>query len=79
MASEMHKQYLLHPAPPLISDPDVTSMLSKGALARNLEAHAAINSSIVAVGPRNEMEERLRKILEVRNHDLVGLDSDGER
>ncbi|KAF8124827.1 hypothetical protein EV363DRAFT_1177507, partial [Boletus edulis] len=67
----MHKQYLLYPTPPLISDPGIICMLSKTALSRNLEAHAAINSSIVSTGPQDEMEERLGKILEVRNHDLV--------
>ncbi|KAF8556542.1 hypothetical protein OG21DRAFT_1495494 [Imleria badia] len=61
----IHKQYLMYPAPPLILDPDVISILSIGALSRNLEAHAAINSSIVFTGPRHEMEERLRKILEI--------------
>ena len=67
----MHEQYLLHPAPPLISDPDIVSMLSKAALSRNLAARAAINSSIISTGLSNEMEERLRRILEVRNLDLA--------
>lgn len=67
----MHKQYLLHPAPPLISDPGIVSMLSKTALSRNLAAHASINSSIVSTGPCNKMEERLKRILEMRNLDLV--------
>jgi hypothetical protein len=67
----MHKQYLLHPTPPLISDPGIVSMLSQTALLRNLAAHASINSSIIATGPCNEMEERLRRILGVRNLDLV--------
>ena len=69
--SGMHWQYLLHPAPPLISDPGTVGMLSKTALSRNLEAHAAINSTIVSTGPHDEMEERLLRILETRKLDLV--------
>ena len=67
----MPQQYLLHPEPPLVSDPGVICILSKAALSRNLEAHAAINPSITFTGPRDEMEERLRKILEVRKLDLA--------
>lgn len=67
----MHTQYLLRPAPPLISDPDIVCMLSNTALARNLEAHAAINPTIVCTGSHDEMEERLWRILEARKLVLV--------
>ncbi|KAH9481854.1 hypothetical protein JR316_0006384 [Psilocybe cubensis] len=64
-------QYLLHPIPPLITNPHICSHLSSAALKRNLEAHAARNSSIVASGTRLEMIERLTKILETRLLDLL--------
>ncbi|KIK98019.1 hypothetical protein PAXRUDRAFT_9828 [Paxillus rubicundulus Ve08.2h10] len=67
----LNKQYLLHPAPPLITDPAVCSVLGKAALSRNLAAHAATNSSIHLLGTRKEMAERLKKILEMRKLDLI--------
>ncbi|KAN0092623.1 hypothetical protein V8E55_003407 [Tylopilus felleus] len=67
----IHEQYLLHPLPPLISDPDIVSTLSKTALSHNLTVHASVNSSIVSSGPREEMEVRLWKILDMRRQDLV--------
>ncbi|KIJ62914.1 hypothetical protein HYDPIDRAFT_157081 [Hydnomerulius pinastri MD-312] len=67
----IEKEYLLQPAPPLIVDPTVCSMLSKAALKRNLGAHAAVNSSILASGTRKEMAERLKNILETRKLDLI--------
>lgn len=38
---------------------------------RNLEAHAACNSSIIASGSRAEMIERLSKILVIRKLDML--------
>ncbi|KAF9240720.1 hypothetical protein BU15DRAFT_87602 [Melanogaster broomeanus] len=67
----LDKQYLLHPAPPMITDSTICSVLSQAALSRNLAAHASINSSIHSGGTRMEMVERLKKILETRNLDLV--------
>ncbi|KIJ14357.1 hypothetical protein PAXINDRAFT_26423, partial [Paxillus involutus ATCC 200175] len=67
----LDKQYLLQPAPPLITDAGICCVLSKAALSRNLAAHAAINSSIHFSGTRKEMAERLEKILETRKLDLV--------
>ncbi|KAH0833468.1 hypothetical protein J3R83DRAFT_12589 [Lanmaoa asiatica] len=49
-------QYLLHPEPPLISDPGIIGMLSKVALSCNLETYVAINLTIASTGPRSEME-----------------------
>lgn len=71
ISSGIHEQYLLHPLPPLISDPDIVSTLSKTALSHNLTVHASVNSSIVSSGPREEMEVRLWKILDMRRQDLV--------
>ncbi|KAF9223281.1 hypothetical protein BS17DRAFT_705987, partial [Gyrodon lividus] len=67
----LDKQYLLHPAPPLITDTTICSLLSKAALSRNLAGHADINSSIRCSGTRQEMVERLKNILETRKLDLV--------
>ncbi|KAK7434240.1 hypothetical protein VKT23_016047 [Stygiomarasmius scandens] len=64
-------QYLVHPQPPLITIPAVCTRLSAGALKRNLEAHKAVNSNILASGTREEMKERLEGILKTREVDLV--------
>ncbi|KAG1821027.1 uncharacterized protein BJ212DRAFT_1457738 [Suillus subaureus] len=67
----LHKQYLVDPALPLITDPSACSLLSNVALIRNLQAHADINPSIVPTGTRLEMIERLKKLLERRQMDLI--------
>ncbi|KAJ8588245.1 hypothetical protein M405DRAFT_740638 [Rhizopogon salebrosus TDB-379] len=67
----LHKQYLTNPVAPLITDPSACSLLSNASLIRNLDAHAAINSLIVSTGTRPEMIERLTKLLERRQMDLV--------
>ncbi|KAF5379663.1 hypothetical protein D9615_005779 [Tricholomella constricta] len=71
---EMHKMYALDPRPPLITDPDVCAQLSTAALQRNLGAHAAKNSDIIAAGGKVEMVERLRGILEMRRADMLVRD-----
>ncbi|PPQ76912.1 hypothetical protein CVT26_001229 [Gymnopilus dilepis] len=67
----IHTQYLCHPRPPLITNPYICAQLSNAALVRNLEAHAACNSSIIASGSRAEMIERLSKILLIRKLDML--------
>ncbi|OAX39500.1 hypothetical protein K503DRAFT_849485 [Rhizopogon vinicolor AM-OR11-026] len=67
----LHKQYLVNPAAPLITDPSACSLLSNASLIRNLGAHAAVNVSIVPTGTRLEMIERLTKLLERRQMDLT--------
>ncbi|KAG2132991.1 hypothetical protein DEU56DRAFT_951132, partial [Suillus clintonianus] len=67
----LHKQYLVDPGLPLITDPSACPLLSNTALTRNLQAHADINPSIVPTGTRLEMIERLTKLLERRLMDLV--------
>ncbi|KAG1866161.1 hypothetical protein F4604DRAFT_1928172 [Suillus subluteus] len=69
--ADLHKQYLVDPALPLITDPSACSLLSNVALIRNLQAHADINPSIVPTGTRLEMIERLKKLLERRQMDLI--------
>ncbi|PPQ84013.1 hypothetical protein CVT25_000559 [Psilocybe cyanescens] len=65
--------YLINPLPPLITNPHICGHLLSAALKRNLEAHAAYNPSIVTSGTRPEMLERLSKILEIRQLDLLVL------
>ncbi|KAG1738406.1 uncharacterized protein EDB91DRAFT_1203406 [Suillus paluster] len=67
----LHKQYLVDPALPLITDPSACQLLSNAALTRNLQAHADINPSIVPTGTRLEMIDRLTKLLERRRMDLT--------
>ncbi|KAG0699239.1 hypothetical protein DFH29DRAFT_1015436 [Suillus ampliporus] len=67
----LHKQYLVDPALPLITDPSACQLLSNAALTRNLQAHADINPSIVPTGTRLEMVDRLTKLLERRRMDLT--------
>ncbi|KAG2107186.1 uncharacterized protein F5147DRAFT_837448 [Suillus discolor] len=67
----LHKQYLVDPALPLVTDPSACPLLSDVALIRNLQAHADVNPSIVPTGTRLEMIERLKKLLERRQMDLV--------
>ncbi|KAF7335460.1 hypothetical protein MVEN_02199300 [Mycena venus] len=64
-------QYLLHPGPPLIDNPTIVCDLSAAALKRNLAAHAACNSAIVAAGTKQEMALRLRTLLETRKADML--------
>jgi hypothetical protein len=56
---------------PLITDPSACSLLSNASLSRNLDAHAAVNPSIVPTGTRLDMIERLTKLLERRQMDLT--------
>jgi len=67
--SGLDKQYLRYPESPLVVDPSVCSTLSESALKRNLKAHASVNPSVIASGTREEMVERLMKILEMRKLD----------
>ncbi|KAL4074945.1 hypothetical protein V8B97DRAFT_1655461 [Scleroderma yunnanense] len=65
----LDKQYLRSPKPPLVVDPLTCLTLSESALKRNLAAHATANPSILASETREEMTERLMKILETRRLD----------
>lgn len=65
----LDRQYLRYPEPPLVVDPSICLTLSESALKRNLKAHASVNPSIIASGTREEMVERLMKILEMRKLD----------
>ncbi|KAH7920403.1 hypothetical protein BV22DRAFT_1021239 [Leucogyrophana mollusca] len=80
--SDMDHKYLIYPSPPLAIEPCTVPLLSKAALKRNLAAHALINPDIVSSGTRREMIERLLKILETREGDIVVRDmvlgNDGE-
>ncbi|KAJ7651061.1 hypothetical protein FB45DRAFT_1018418 [Roridomyces roridus] len=69
--NDLESQYLVDPAPPLISNPSVVADLSVAALKRNLYAHAACNGEIVVSGSKLEMAPRLREILETRKMDLL--------
>lgn len=69
--ADLHKQYLVDPALPLITDPSACPLLSNVALIRNLQAHADVNPTIVPTGTRLEMIERLKKLLERRQMDLI--------
>ncbi|KZT73548.1 hypothetical protein DAEQUDRAFT_662157 [Daedalea quercina L-15889] len=62
--------YMLHPEPPLVIDPAACMDLSISALRRNLAAHAAYNAQIVQGGSREEMVERLERVLRTREEDL---------
>ncbi|PFH51112.1 hypothetical protein AMATHDRAFT_143372, partial [Amanita thiersii Skay4041] len=66
----MKNKYLLDLPPPLITNPNLCDRLSVAALQRNLAAHAEVNRSISARGTKDEMGERLRKLLEMRLGDL---------
>ncbi|KAG5643084.1 hypothetical protein DXG03_001579 [Asterophora parasitica] len=70
----LQNKYALDPRPPLITDPDACRLLSIEALQRNLAAHAARNSNIIATGGKVEMAERLRNILEMRAADMLVRD-----
>ncbi|KAF5341600.1 hypothetical protein D9758_014089 [Tetrapyrgos nigripes] len=65
------RQYLLQPQPPLIAIPTLCSRLSAGALKRNLEAHREVNRDILAGGTKEEMKDRLERILKRREVDIV--------
>jgi hypothetical protein len=67
---ELQSHYLVDPAPPLIRDPAACVSLSANALRRNLAAHATCNPHILVGGTEDEMEARLRDILERRKADL---------
>ncbi|EGO24972.1 hypothetical protein SERLADRAFT_438567 [Serpula lacrymans var. lacrymans S7.9] len=70
----LQSKYMINPRAPLIVDSSVCAQLSEAALARNLAAHAKFNTAIVASGTKIEMIERLVKILETREMDLVVRD-----
>lgn len=61
---------MLHPAPPLITDPTVCADLSAVALRRNLAAHAEYDERIVVGGTKEEMMERLERLLVMREEDM---------
>ncbi|KAF7327329.1 hypothetical protein MKEN_00310400 [Mycena kentingensis (nom. inval.)] len=67
----LSQQYLVDIAPPLISSVALVPNLSVAALKRNLAAHAARNSSIIACGTKPELAARLKGILEMREQDLL--------
>lgn len=66
----MHQRYMLHPVPPLITDPAACVELSAAALRRNLAAHAEYDKRITIGGTREEMEERLERLLRMREEDM---------
>ena len=68
---DLQSKYLLDPAPPLVTNPELCDSLSATALKKNLAAHAQCNPTIVATGTRQEMLARLKEILETRNADLL--------
>jgi len=70
-STDLDKQYLVNPVAPLITDPSACSLLSNASLIRNLDAHSAVNTSIVPTGTRSELIERLTKLLERRQMDLI--------
>ncbi|KAJ7464597.1 hypothetical protein FB451DRAFT_1561839 [Mycena latifolia] len=67
----MSAHYLVDPKPPLIDNVAVVPELSAAALKRNLAAHAERNAAVIAGGTKPEMVERLRRILETRQMDLL--------
>ncbi|KAJ7202748.1 hypothetical protein B0H12DRAFT_1330755 [Mycena haematopus] len=69
--ADLASQYLIYPKPPLIANPEIVPELSAAALKRNLAAHAACNSTIVAAGTKPEMALRLTTLLETRKADLL--------
>ncbi|KAI0667959.1 hypothetical protein C8Q78DRAFT_1071662 [Trametes maxima] len=68
---DLDSEYLLYPAPPLITVPDAVPDLTVAALKRNLAAHADRNPKILASGTKAEMMERLSGILRTREGDLA--------
>lgn len=70
----LQRQYMLHPQPPMITDPAACEELSVSALRRNLAEHAVFNASILTDGSKEEMVERLKRILTRREMDLVARD-----
>ncbi|KAF7965926.1 hypothetical protein HWV62_14438 [Athelia sp. TMB] len=67
----MDSKYMIEPKAPLIVDPTACAALSVAALKRNLSGHAAFNPDIVSSGTKLELVERLKKILETRQIDMV--------
>lgn len=68
---DLDSKYMIEPKAPLIVDPEACSALTLAALKSNLSAHAAFNPDIVSTGTKSELAERLRKILETRQIDIV--------
>lgn len=73
-STDIHLQYLVFPLPPLITSPQASTQLSWAALKHNLEAHAACNPSIITIGTRLEMVQRLSDILKIRKLDMLLMD-----
>lgn len=71
---EIATKYALQLPPPLLSDWKMCGHLTAAVLKRNLEAHAACNSSIIASGTRAEMLLRLSEILKVRQADILVME-----
>ena len=71
IASDMDSKYMIEPKAPLIVEPTACAALSVAALKRNLSGHAAFNPDIVSSGTKLELVERLKKILETRQIDMV--------
>jgi hypothetical protein len=67
----LDSKYLVRPTPPLIVDANICRHLSIAALERNLAKHAECNPDIFTSGTHAEMVERLGKILETREMDLL--------
>ena len=68
---DLHQEYALKLDEPLVHDPGACATLSEEELRANLAVHAARNGSIELGGSREEMEKRLRKLLERRQKDMV--------
>ncbi|EIW57992.1 uncharacterized protein TRAVEDRAFT_21430 [Trametes versicolor FP-101664 SS1] len=68
---DLDAKYLVNPEPPLIVSSAVVPQLSAGAIKRNLAAHGVCNPSISASGTKEEMAERLARILRAREGDLA--------
>ena len=71
---ELHRKYIPHPSPPLITDPKAVQNLTTAAVSHNLAAHAAVNPDIPTHGSEAFLVKQLEELLENRQADLYARD-----
>ncbi|KAJ3486191.1 hypothetical protein NLI96_g4419 [Meripilus lineatus] len=67
----MCEKYQEYSGSSLVLEPSAVTSLSTAALKRNLATHAAYDQNLVVEGTKEQMAERLKAFLEVRQADLV--------
>lgn len=69
--TDMHTQYALVLSNDSVYQPGSVDQLSPADVKRNLEAHAKYNAKISTAGTKEDLEERLKELLDRRQKDFA--------